>query len=157
MTLLDLLPDSFRVGIVTLIHKKYDETDLKNWRPITLLNAFCKHFRKLLATRLYLVLGEVIHLDQACAIIAWVGLLYQSIRSKILVNGQLITAVNICCGFHQGCPLYALLYLICVEPLAQILRRDKWMSGMQIPGSWGMVSKCLLYMDDGRLTVTKTT
>ena len=65
---LDLLPESFRVGIVTLIHKKDGQTDLKNWRPITLLNADCKLFSKLLATRLTRVLGEVIHPDQACAL-----------------------------------------------------------------------------------------
>jgi hypothetical protein len=28
---LDRLPDSFRVGIVTLLYKKNDRTDLKNW------------------------------------------------------------------------------------------------------------------------------
>ncbi len=29
----DRLPDSFRTGIVSLLHKKGDRTDLKNWRP----------------------------------------------------------------------------------------------------------------------------
>lgn len=33
---LDRLPDSFRVGIVNLLYKDKDKTDLKNWRPITL-------------------------------------------------------------------------------------------------------------------------
>ena len=65
---LERLPDSFRLGIVTLLHKKDDKTDLKNWRPITLLNFDCKLFSKLLATRMTKVLGEVIHLDQACAL-----------------------------------------------------------------------------------------
>ena len=65
---LERLPDSFRLGIVTLLHKKDDKTDLKNWRPITLLNFDCKLFSKLLASRMSLVLGEVIHPDQACAL-----------------------------------------------------------------------------------------
>ena len=65
---LDRLPDSFRSGIVTLLYKKGDKTDLKNWRPITLLNVDCKLFSKLLTSRMSMVLGEVIHPDQTCAL-----------------------------------------------------------------------------------------
>ena len=64
----DRLPDSFRTGIVTLLHKKDDKTDLKNWRPITLLNFDCKLFSKLLSGRMSQVLEDVIHPDQACAV-----------------------------------------------------------------------------------------
>lgn len=209
---LDLLPDSFREGIVTLIHKKDEKTDLKNWRPVTLLNVDCKLFSKLLASRLSSVLEEVIHPDQGCAVpgrkitdslvlirdticyardrnirlivlnldfekafdrvshqylfkvlrkmgfperfIAWVGLLYRGITSRILVNGELTKAVDVRCGVRQGCPLSALLYVICVEPLAQILRRDKWINGVAVPGGGGSLIKCLLYMDDFNLVCT---
>lgn len=48
----NLLPDSFRTGIVTLLYKKDDKEDLRNWRPITLLNFDCKLFSKILAARL---------------------------------------------------------------------------------------------------------
>lgn len=47
---------------------KDDKTYLKNWRPITLLNVDCKLFSKLLANRMSVVLGEVIHPDQTCGI-----------------------------------------------------------------------------------------
>lgn len=209
---LDRLPDSFRVGIVTLLHKDKDKTDLKNWRPITLLNFDCKLFSKLLASRMTMVLDGLIHPDQACAIpgrkitdslvlirdticyardrnirlvvlnldfekafdrvshqylfqvlqkmgfpdrfIAWVGLLYRDITSKITVNGHLTKAVNICCGVRQGCPLSALLYVLCIEPLAQILRRDQRINGVGVPGSGGMVTKCCLYMDDINILCT---
>jgi len=53
---LDILPDSFRSGIVSLLHKKGDKADLKNWRPITLLNFDCKIFSKLLASRMSKIL-----------------------------------------------------------------------------------------------------
>lgn len=206
------LPDSFRVGIVKLIYKKDDKTDLKNWRPITLLNADCKLFSKLLANRMSVVLGEVIHPDQTCGIpgrkitdslvlirdticyardrnirlvvlnldfekafdrvshqylfqvlqkmgfperyIEWVGLLYRDINSKFLVNGQLTKAVDLSCGVRQGCPLSALLYVACIEPLAQVLRRDHWIKGVGIPGSGGLLSKCVLYMDDVNILCT---
>lgn len=64
----DILPDSFRRGIVTLLHKKDAKDDLRNWRPITLLNIDCKLFSKILATLISRVLIELIHPDQTCAI-----------------------------------------------------------------------------------------
>lgn len=86
--------------------------------------------------------------------IAWVGLLYRGITSKFLVNGNLTKAVNINCGVRQGCPLSALLYVICIEPLAQILRRDKQITGVGVPGSGGLATKCILYMDDINILCT---
>ncbi len=203
---LDRLPGSFRIGIVSLLYKKGDRTDLKNWRPITLLNLDCKLFSKVLATRMSTVLEDVIHLDQACAVpgrkitdslvltrdtifyardrnirlvvlnldfekafdrvshqylfqvlqkmgfpkrfIAWAGLLSKGVVSKILVNGHLFKAVNICSGIRQVCPLSPLLYVACIEPLAQILRRDKGIKGLDVPGTGGLTATCVLYMDD---------
>ena len=209
---LDTLPDSFKTGIVTLLYKDKDKRDLKNWRPITLLNVDCKLFSKLLAARMRRVLGDLIHPDQACAVpgrritdslvlirdticfardrnirlivlnldfekafdrvshqylfqvlqkmgfpgrfVAWVGLLYRDISSRFMVNGFLTKAVKVNCGVRQGCPLSALLYVTCIEPLAQILRRDPLISGITIPGSGGQVGKCLLYMDDFNILCT---
>lgn len=206
------LPDSFRLGIVTLLPKDKDKTDLTNWRPITLLNLDCKLFSKILASRLSLVLKGLIHPDQACAIpgrkitdslvlirdticyardrnirlvvlnldfekafdrvshqylfevlrkvglpdrfIAWVGLLYRGITSKFVVNGHLTKAVQINCGVRQGCPLSALLYVLCIEPLAQTLRRDQRIRGVGIPGGGGLTAKCILYMDDVNVLCT---
>lgn len=209
---LDRLPDSFRIGIVTLIHKGKDKTDLKNWRPIALLNCDCKLFSKLLAARIRPVLSQIIHPDQACAVkgrkitdslvlirdticfardrnirlivlnldfekafdrishqylfralqkmrfpeqfISWVKLLYKGIGSRFVVNGILTKAVDLHCGVRQGCPLSALLYVICIEPLAQILRSDKGINGLEIPGSGGQTTKCVLYMDDINILCT---
>ena len=47
---LDRLPDSFRIGIVSLLYKKGDRTDIRNWRPITLLNLDCKLFSSFIKT-----------------------------------------------------------------------------------------------------------
>lgn len=209
---LDRLPDSFRAGIVTLVKKKGDKTDMTNWRPITLLNLDCKLFSKLLASRMSLFLKDLIHPDQSCAIpgrkitdslvlirdticyardrkirlvvlnldfekafdrvshqylfkvlqkmgfperfLAWVGLLYRDITSKFVINGHLTKAVDINCGVRQGCPLSALLYVACVEPLAQILRRDQRINGVGVPGSGGQHTKCVLYMDDVNILCT---
>ncbi|RXN13427.1 reverse transcriptase [Labeo rohita] len=86
--------------------------------------------------------------------IAWVGLLYKGLVSKILVNGHLSKAVNIYSGVRQGCPLSPLLYVACIEPLAQILRSDKWIKGLDVPGTGGLTATCALYMDDVTLLAT---
>nr|XP_055049577.1 LINE-1 retrotransposable element ORF2 protein [Misgurnus anguillicaudatus] len=89
--------------------------------------------------------------------IAWVGLLYNGLVSKILVNGHLSKAVNIRSGVRQGCPLSPLLYVACIEPLAQILRRDKWIKGLDVPGTGGLTATCVLYMDDVTILATDIT
>ncbi|KAJ8362401.1 hypothetical protein AAFF_G00375910 [Aldrovandia affinis] len=43
------------------------------------------------------------------------------------------------------------------EPLAQVLRRDAWISGLGIPGSGGMEARCILYMDDVTVCCTDAT
>lgn len=202
----EILPESFRQGIITLIFKKNDKQDLKNWRPISLLNVDFKIFSKILTLWMKNVLEEVIDPDQTCAVpgrritdslvmirdticyardrnmricllnldlekaydrishqfmfhillkmgfperfLAWVGLLYKGIESRILINGVLSKTVGINCGVRQGCPLSPLLFICCMEPLAQVLRKEKSITGFRIPGSGGMEVKCALYMDD---------
>ena len=62
-----LLTVSQRRGIITLLFKKGDRTQLKNWRPITLLNTDYKILTKALANRLQQVLPLIINSDQtAC-------------------------------------------------------------------------------------------
>jgi hypothetical protein len=51
-------------GVLTLLHKGGEREDLKNWRPLTLLNCDYKIISKLLAERLKNVLTKLIHPDQ---------------------------------------------------------------------------------------------
>ena len=55
---------SQRRGVITLLFKKGDRTQLKNWRPITLLNTDYKILTKALANRLQQVLPLIDHSDQ---------------------------------------------------------------------------------------------
>ena len=61
-------PLSQKIGYIKLTHKKGEKTDIKNWRPITLLCTDHKILTKTIATRLRNVLGILIHQDQTCAI-----------------------------------------------------------------------------------------
>ena len=56
------LSDSQRRGIIRILFKKDDPLDLKNWRPISLLNSDYKICTKVLANRLRKVLPLILSL-----------------------------------------------------------------------------------------------
>ena len=61
----ELLPESMRVGLVTLLEKKgKDRLELSNWRPITLLNVDYKLLTKTLGQRLKKVLPSLVGKEQ---------------------------------------------------------------------------------------------
>lgn len=53
-------------GLIKLIPKKGDKTQIKNWRPITLLNVSYKIMGKVLAKRLEPILPKIISPTQTC-------------------------------------------------------------------------------------------
>ena len=63
-----LLPFSMRTGHIRLLHKQGDRTNLRNWRPITLLNTDYKILAKVLARRLSVVVDTVVGSDPTCSI-----------------------------------------------------------------------------------------
>lgn len=60
--------DSMKERVITLIFKKGAKEDLRNWRPITLLNTDYKVAAKVVANRLKNVVGTVLGPWQTCAI-----------------------------------------------------------------------------------------
>ena len=58
------LSDSQYFGMISLLYKNGEREDIKNWRPITLLNADYKICSKILAERLKPVLPKIIGTDQ---------------------------------------------------------------------------------------------
>lgn len=62
------LPTSCQRAVLTLLPKKGDLSDLKNWRPVSILTTDYKLIAKVLANRLKTVLGDVIHQDQSYCI-----------------------------------------------------------------------------------------
>ena len=62
------LPLTQRRGIISLLFKKGDRTQLQNWRPITLLNTDYKILTKALANRLKHTLPLLVHTDQTACI-----------------------------------------------------------------------------------------
>ena len=60
----NLLCESQYRGMITLMFKSGEREDIKNWRPITLLNTDYKIISKVLAERLKNVLPQIIDFDQ---------------------------------------------------------------------------------------------
>ena len=58
------LPYSQYLAIIKLLYKKGNRLDIKNWRPISLLNTDFKILSKTLAERIKIALPEIIHTDQ---------------------------------------------------------------------------------------------
>lgn len=57
------LPESMLGSATRLIFKKLGDKNLKNWRPISLLNVDYKIISRILTTRFSLVLGSIVHPD----------------------------------------------------------------------------------------------
>ena len=55
-------------SVTRILFKKGDRKDLKNWRPISLLNVDYKIASKVLSSRLSKVLDTIIDPDQTCSI-----------------------------------------------------------------------------------------
>ena len=62
------LCDSMKSSVTRLVHKKDDRRNLKNWRPISLLNVDYKICSKALSLRLKKVLGSIVDPDQTCSV-----------------------------------------------------------------------------------------
>ncbi|GBG77371.1 hypothetical protein CBR_g23702 [Chara braunii] len=59
------LPNSACRGIISILFKKGDTSDIRNWRPILLLNVSYKILAKVLARRLGMYLPDLVEDDQA--------------------------------------------------------------------------------------------
>jgi len=68
MTAKGEMPPSMRTAVISLLFKKGDRDDLKNWRPISLLNVDYKIFTKALTSKLSPALAEIIEPSQTASI-----------------------------------------------------------------------------------------
>ncbi|KAJ8412756.1 hypothetical protein AAFF_G00117070 [Aldrovandia affinis] len=66
------------------------------------------------------------------------------VRTLYAVNGFLSGAVEQA-GVRQGCPLSPLLYVLFMEPFAELVRRDPGVDGVRVPGAAGEVLKIQQY------------
>ena len=201
------LCDSMKGSVTRLIYKKRgDIKNLKNWRPISLLNVDYKIISKVLTLRLSKVLEFIVSPDQTCSVpgrsilsnvtllrdiidsiqetdecavlvsldqekafdrvdrtflsqllevygfgpdfCRWLTTLYDDAFMQVIINDRLSSKVCLQRGVRQGDPLSPLLYVICVEVLASLIRRSPEIEGFLLPGASGLQARARLYADD---------
>lgn len=80
--------------------------------------------------------------------VAWVKLLYSSVRSTVFVNGYFSDPFFPSRGVRQGCPLSPLLYVLTMEVLACNIRCHPGISGICLPNVPNPLPVVSLYADD---------
>ena len=68
----------------------------------------------------------------------WVGIFYNNVFSRIIVNGRLSCPVFLERGVRQGCPLSPLLYVLISEVLSTQIRKCSDIEGFLLPGAGGL-------------------
>ena len=182
---------SHRECVITLMFKKGDRTDLKNYRPISLSNVDYKILAFVLSNRLHKILDKIISQEQTAYVrkrfigenirqlqdiieytskfnipglvvfldfekafdslewnflfktlekfgfqkkfINWIKCIYSCPIALIKVNGFLTEHISISKGIRQGCPLSALLFIICTEILATAIKQNDDIKGIPVP------------------------
>lgn len=93
------LTNSMKTALVTLIPKKGDKSELKNWRPISLLNSDYKLLSKVISARLKYKLVNLISPEQKCGIpnrrIEEVHLNIAAVLTDSMKNSKPVTILTI--------------------------------------------------------------
>ena len=82
------LTPSQQRALTSLLYKKWDKKDLKNWRPLSLLCTDYKLITKALANRIKKVLPSIIHTDQTC------GVPNRTIHENLFLTRDIIEYTN---------------------------------------------------------------
>ena len=78
--------------------------------------------------------------------VAWINLLYKEPSSKVRVNGHCSSFFRIERGVRQGDSLSPILFALSVEPLAEAIRQNMQIQGIEDEG--GSIHKIALFADD---------
>ena len=92
------------------------------------------------------------HFNFGPNIIKWVKVFYNDISSYIVNNGVFSEKITISRGVRQGCPLSPYLFVLCVEILANAIRKEKQIKGVCIAKSELKISQ---FADDTTLILDK--
>ena len=190
---------------MSLIYKKDDEDDIRNYRPISLTNVDYRILAFTLAEHMQKVLGDIVSNDQTAylkgryigtnirlvgdiidyydmmnksgillmldfqkafdilewdflitalqffkfweSFIRWIEVIYHKPKACVKNNGYLSDFFDISRGIRQGCPVSALLFLLCVEILGIKLRASNSLKGFRFGQGLNPI-KLAQYSDD---------
>ena len=83
----------------------------------------------------------------------WISVFYNKIKSCVTVNGHLSTWFQLGRGCRQGDPLSPYIFILCVEILAHLIRKNHKIKGIKIKNTEYLVSQ---YADDTSLILDAT-
>ena len=206
------LSTSHRQSILSLIFKKGDREELKNYRPISLSNYDYKILAFVLSNRLQKVICKLVSPEQTAYIkkrfigenirllldtieyinlkelpgillfldfkkaydslswnfmfkslekygfgqdfIKWIHILYNKPECMVKVNGYISEEFELKRGIRQGCPISALLFILCTEFLNKHIKSCKLYKGIDICTNEGVKElRISQYADDTTLFV----
>ncbi|CAM2106021.1 unnamed protein product [Caretta caretta] len=138
-----VLPISCRRAVLTLLPKKGDPRDLRNWHPISLLSTDYKIVAKAISLRLGSMLADVVHPDRP--ILSWAlpslticGVCLHGVSGQAQLDpdrtGQLRA------GSIAGVPLLGQLYALVIEPFLCLLHQRLTGLVLQEPELWLILS-----------------
>ena len=84
----------------------------------------------------------------------WILMLYKLGQSCILTNGFLSPFFKITRSMRQGCPIAAYLFILQAEPMAESIRKNKKIKGIEIPTpniETKITAKISMFADDTQL------
>ena len=83
--------------------------------------------------------------------VQWIRVLYKDPSAVVKNNGHLSSQINISRGVRQGCPVSALLFIICMEVLALCINQNDDIKGLNLTPKGGNRIKMCQYADDSTL------
>lgn len=87
----------------------------------------------------------------------WISAFYYHPTSKIRVNGNLSSSLELFNGTRQGCPLSPMLFIIALEPLLAVIRKNSDIRGVRVGEREYRVAAyaddLLFYMSNPRITI----
>ncbi len=119
---------------IRLIQDIIDIADQQATGGAILFLDFKKAFDSLEKNFLFAVLKKF---NFGSSFMQWVKTLYNGANSMIANNGWLSTKFTVERGIRQGCPLSALLFIIAVEILATVIRKEETLQGITITNHAG--------------------
>ncbi len=205
------LSTSHKQSVLSLIFKKGDREELRNYRPISLSNYDYKILAFVLARRLQNVISKLVSTEQTAYIktrfigenirilldtmeyteqkglpgilifldflkaydslnwnfmfsclrkygfgpdfVRWIQILYNKPSCMVKVNGFISEEFEIERGIRQGCPISALLFILCTEFLGKYIKSSESYCGIEINNKQSNELKISQYADDTTLFV----
>ena len=131
---------------IRLILDILEYTDSKSVPGLLLCLDFRKAFDSLEWKFMFMVLSKF---NFGQSFIKWIRILYNEPNALLKINGYLSTPILQTRGIRQGCPISALLFILCTEILAYKLINSNQINGLKLNINHRIIEyKVLQYADD---------